>query len=302
MPYQTGTATSPADLQTKIAAFATANGWTANGAPVKSYSQAGCYFALSVDGSGRLVINGGNGADGTGALTGVCAQGGAIYLPSAAWPATYHLFAHTAPVSLWCVVNYSGDYYQWLAAGNITTYGTYTGGNWFGGWTKSVTGTLTPCMSQLYGGYTGASGYGSVAPFMSPYVNGAYQVSSAFVHCELDGALWPGDASGINYPTFSLQASPLWARGPNVWNAQTVLLPWILWLSRVGGYTSPIGHIAHLRAARIDNYTPGDIITLGPDRWKIFPWWRKDTANPLGNIGTGGTTGTLAFVLRYDGP
>ena len=59
--------------------------------------------------------------------------------------------------------------------------------------------------------------------------------------------------------------------------------------------------LAHCRFLRIDNYQPGDIIPLGPDRWKVAPWYRKNTAQRDGGSNIQ-HTGTFGWAIRYDGP
>ena len=299
MPYQTGTTTSASDLKSIIQTFAAANGWVGQGAPVVSYGQGLGYFSLTAVSSDRLRMTGGNGVDASGNLTGTPGYGGDIWLPSTAWPATYHLFAHTNPVGLWCVVNYQIEYFQWLAAGDITKYGAWSGGNWAGGWAAQNSTSISPSMNALKAGdayYKPAV----AAPFYQGGYNGSDGPDShgAYLHCELDGAIWPGNGTG-SYPLFSVYADPLHQRMPSLWNSQSTLTPYWLWLPRANGYGSILGHIEHLRSVRVDNYTPGDIITLGAQKWKVFPWWSKDTATPAGGTGTAGTWG---FALAYDGP
>ena len=303
MPYQTGTTTSATDLKAIIETFATANGWVGQGAPVASYGQGLGYFQLTAVSSDRLRMMGGNGVDGSGNLTGTPGIGGDIWLPSTAWPATYHLFAHTNPVGLWCVVNYQSEYYQWLGCGDITKYGAWTGGNWAGGWASASASLNNQCgMTELGAGSAGTangmSTTGVGAPFYPPMAGAYSQLYSTFLHCELDGAIWPGNGTG-SYPLFATYADPLHARMPSLWNSQSVLTPYWLWLPRANGYGSILGHIEHLRSVRVDNYTAGDIITLGTAKWKVFPWWRKDTTNRAGGSNT---TGTWGFALAYDGP
>ncbi len=300
MPYQTGTTTSASDLKSIIETFAAANGWVGQGAPVVSYGQGLGYFQLTAVTSDRLRMMGGNGVDGSGNLTGTPGYGGDIWLPSTAWPATYHLFAHTNPVGLWCVVNYANEYYQWLGCGDITKYGAWTGGNWAGGFASSGSQSNTPYLMPTQAGYQPGGIYvPPAAPFYAG-INGSVDPSNhgAWLHCELDGAIWPGNGTG-SYPLFASYADPLHQRMPSIWNSQSTLTPYWLWLPRSNGYGSILGHIEHLRSVRVDNYTPGDIITLGTAKWKVFPWWRKDTA---ARDGGNGTTGTWGFALAYDGP
>jgi len=56
--------------------------------------------------------------------------------------------------------------------------------------------------------------------------------------------------------------------------------------------------MAHIRYVVIANLQPEDIITLGSDRWRVYPFFRKGAAfAPAGQ-----DTGYLGMAIRYDGP
>jgi hypothetical protein len=92
----------------------------------------------------------------------------------------------------------------------------------------------------------------------------------------------------------------LQANSPNQWNGEAVLSPIIVYTTRASGLLSPVLQTAHIRWVMIDNLTDGQIITIGSDKWKIYPLWRRSsrTFNPSQN---GGGTGTLGYAVRYNG-
>ena len=92
---------------------------------------------------------------------------------------------------------------------------------------------------------------------------------------------------------------PLIQRTPNTWNGEATLLPVQAYLARPSSKVSLIAELGHMRYVRIDNYNAGDIITLGADRWKVFPWWQRNAAS---RDGADFSSGTLGFAVRYDGP
>jgi len=102
--------------------------------------------------------------------------------------------------------------------------------------------------------------------------------------------------------------SPIHKTNPNAFNGQTVLTPFIPFLSGSDGYFIPLGRIGHVRFVKLTNYDPGDVITIGPDKWKVFPWSIKDTTKPDGerlpfyNSSSLPSTGVLGIAVKYDGP
>ena len=91
-----------------------------------------------------------------------------------------------------------------------------------------------------------------------------------------------------------------------MFNGQTVLTPFQLFLQNTDGHYMSIGHVGHLRFLRLTHYNPGDVIELGSDRWKLFPWHIKNAAYPDGKqvaYSDGNySTGLLGVAVRYDGP
>lgn len=88
---------------------------------------------------------------------------------------------------------------------------------------------------------------------------------------------------------------------PSVWNSEAVLLPIKAFIGRPSAKTSLGADMEFARRLRIDNLTPGDILVLGSDKWKIYPWYRKDVANRNGGI-YANHSGTFGWAIRYQGP
>ena len=59
------------------------------------------------------------------------------------------------------------------------------------------------------------------------------------------------------------------------------------------------------RLCRLDNLTPGSIVTYGADQWKVYPWLRKDATTRNGKDNSRLTppnhTGTYGYAIRYTG-
>lgn len=88
---------------------------------------------------------------------------------------------------------------------------------------------------------------------------------------------------------------------PNRWNSEAVLLPIRGWKVRPENKITLTLDLEHARWTRVDNYEPGQLISIGPDRWKIFPCYRKNAAARDGGTGID-HSGTLGWAVRYEGP
>ena len=110
-----------------------------------------------------------------------------------------------------------------------------------------------------------------------------------------------GLSGGTGWSTTDVMAAPYRAPLdfilPSTWNSEAVLLP-IQAFSTVYGSAKValVLDVVGARACRIDNFKPGNIITLGSDRWKIYPWYLKAAAE------SSTSSGRLGWAIRYDGP
>jgi hypothetical protein len=92
---------------------------------------------------------------------------------------------------------------------------------------------------------------------------------------------------------------------PNLWNDESVLTPCTPYVTRGSSKCSIVADIDILRYLRIDTHFAEDIITLGTDKWKVYPMYKRDTTTRIdfgSSYGPIQHSGTLAYALRYDGP
>jgi hypothetical protein len=85
-----------------------------------------------------------------------------------------------------------------------------------------------------------------------------------------------------------------------VYNGEAILIPIIAFVGR-GSFIAPCAQLQHARNLRIDNYEFAQIITLGGDKWMVFPWFLKEPAD-RNHYGRQDGTGTYGWAVRYEGP
>jgi hypothetical protein len=300
MPYVTGTAADLSGLRTGILNACTANGWTLTGTIL---SKGAVFITLTVNGN-FLDLHSGTGASG-GVLTGTPgatrnARIGTLTSGMApfAWPLTYEVFIGSSPDEVYAVITYSGVYHQWLAWGqsSITTPGT---GAWYSGSLDSVSGLSSglyivaqQTSSQAFGGRASSS-TGCPALFWASTYNFTSIIGESINH-GLPGSTSGWSGHDINAAQYR---APLDFCLPSAWSSETVLLPIQMFSTAYGSSkVAMVADLAHARACRINNLTPGQIITLGADKWKAFPWYLKSAAP------SSTSTGGLGWAIRYDGP
>jgi hypothetical protein len=312
MAYQTGQAADAADLLALIKTFAQANGFTVSGSMVSSsYS----FTKLQAVGTTDISVLGYGAANGT-------TDPGPVTLslrtPVDAWPATYFLFAHTNPAQLYCIVRYGAERHTWLGFGELQKAYNYVGGNYYSApyITSQSLHRFAASISEPPGNLSGSSqisrggnnSTNTAGMFMwSNYVMDAgYVRNTGYFRANYKTVAWPPASRN---PCANELIAHLLLQQPNTWNSQTVLLPMrtTLWSSETKAWVD-FGCIPHARYARIDNYNSGDIITLGPDRWKVFPFHRKNpddrnmTKAPILGTPDYDHTGTYGWAIKYDGP
>lgn len=309
MPYLTGSANNATALKTNVENAAIANGWTLSGGILSKGINnvrltATDAYTLKIEGSNSATFASGNAPS--------FAQ---LKIASAYWPVTYHLSVRTNPEFVYCHVQYNTNEFRYLAFGDIQKYGTWTGGNWFSASYRSASWSNEPILSinSIMTSATSVMAPDTVGPriasglFAFAYDSGDYAYNkNSFIHCEIDSQTWIGNTavyggSSNQCVSASFPIAGLITNAVPAWNQQTLLLPYMLAKNRPSNKMSIIGELPHIRHAMLWNLNQGDIITLGPDQWIVFPWLKKDASNPYNyNSPQYGTSGVIGFALRYD--
>lgn len=212
------------------------------------------------------------------------------------FPVSYHLFLFEDEVYL--VIKYDLDRFQWCAFGKSSVQGLPGTGMWLGASLSARNHDriwITPTTGG--GGQPSAT---SAALFYTTGQTGAGN-RNCWVHSNFEGRAWSLAHTDTGTQPGIRTLAPLFGLLPNAWNSEAVLLPLRGHMMRPSGMLSVSVDLQHARHTRIDNYLPEEIVSVGPDRWMILPWHRKNTAERNGGVDVL-HTGTMGFAVRYEGP
>lgn len=308
MPYETGSATNLQDLLSKLGTFAGANGWTVHfsGARTGGAGSSGHALILS-RGVVQAIFRSNNSAgiptndpgpymeqllwSGTYAAASTETQPNPSPVTNTNWMSgpfvAYHFFlsALTAPRPyVHVVVEVTSGIFRHFGTGQLRQLGTFTNGAYVHGTNHSFnTGSLLINNADLSahswpfepGGSSAnnfatlvRADFGGVVP---RYCQG--QANSPAV-----GRLWCGwrNPSATNFGNFNSLA----LSAPSAFTGRAPLFPHLCFVQAdiVDNLRHPIGFPDDFRFVRIDNFQPGDSITLGSDTWRVFPVVRKGAA------------------------
>lgn len=307
MAYYSGTASSLADLRTALLTHAQADGWVLVGDVL---SKAGVYFQIQVTATNITCL--GCESDLVANPAPNVVSIGRIFERSGyptreiSFPCNYEVFGFAQ--ELYLVVNYDTDSYQWMAFGKSTVPGLIGQGGWCGAtaglFTSGSQSAFTaPIAILIDSGGRGAPGenLSSGALFWTTSSGTATCHRNAWINSNLDGHGWTYNGAVSDGPIGIRHTSPLVNIQPSVWNSESTLLPMRALKQRPSFKSSLIADAANARHIRVDNLAPGDIVTLGADQWKTFPWYRKDLTARNGGTGIN-HTGSFGWALRYEGP
>jgi len=297
--FVTGTANSFADLLAAVQNACTANGYVLTGsvlskgtlfAEVANIAQT--YPRLGVQCGTTQAAGVLSGRSDVGKATlGFATTGATLGVNPFSFPMTYNIHILTNPDEVYLVVNYGITMYQYIAFGQSTTAGLTGSGNWYAGSDVALNDQKSSMDVRAQGGYMQSSGTMNAGLFQGlvgypPSQNGA-------IDHKLDSATWA--VEGAWRDAFTLMQN-----SPNAWNGEAPLIPVTVYASRPSTLVSCVAELGHARFVMIDNLNDQQIITLGADKWKVYPWWKRSArGNTLTN--TPGT-GTFGHAIRYDGP
>lgn len=333
MAFVTGTANDMAGLLTALRNACTSNGWTLSGNVLHKGT---CYvrnqivqcpeYTAGIGQRPYLVVRSGNGIDGGNELTDPAGNEPSIGPFSSPvrndgpvdwdWPVNYFIHISAAPDEVRLVVGYNAVFYQHLWFGQTPGIGNPGTGNWHFATMSPLAATNSNWqykrrdsvgvnqtgqqISTTNGPYTVPQPFWITSTANSTYMNYAYHgmrgdtgaaawaQDTGFTNSMLGTAIWPALQGLIQYQ-------------PNAWNNQVALLPMQLLIARPDFKTTLQAEFMHARKLRIDFIDPESVITLGPDRWKVYPCLHKDISQPTGGV-VDMHSGAFGVAIRYDGP
>ncbi|MFI8609524.1 hypothetical protein ACIGFL_14560 [Pseudomonas sp. NPDC077649] len=302
MAYYSGSANSLADILSALQAACIAHGWSVVGGG-NVLQKGSAYVAVTVSGN-SLFVRGGTGVSGTtvsGASPYSVRLGELNSSVALAWPSSYEIFLFEEPDEVFLVVNSNVDRYYWLAFGISAISGVPGTGLWFG-----ATSSDSTAGSIWISATGGGTAEGGPFPTSAALFWTTVYAQNAYIHHDFDGLGWgPGKPQNllttIGAPNAVTCAAPHIERTPASWNGESMLIPIQVFVCRASSKRSLACDLLNARYVRLNNYDPGQILTLGPDRWKILPWYKKNGAVPNGGNGIS-HTGTFGWAVRYDGP
>lgn len=231
------------------------------------------------------------------------------------FPCSYEVFGFGQ--ELYLVANYDVDTYQYMVFGKSTVPGLPGQG----GWCAASAGSLWSSYNPL------SLGIGSVAgpayfELNLNYFIGATSISGSpglwgnasgwpssqivWVNSGLDGHGWKFGAENSAPVMAIVTMLQLFFMQPSEWNSEATLLPLRIYKERPAFKSSLILDCENARNIRVDNLSPGDILVLGSDKWKTFPWYRKNSAARNSTYSSSSSdmnhSGTLGWAIRYQGP
>ena len=303
--YSSGSASSFADLLSALNTFVGANGWTTSAANTgRFFSRGGCIAHVYANTDG-LYITGATGTS-SGDPTGAAdhyARIGSVAPTTISFPVSYEFYINDTPDEVYVAVSYGGDKNQYLHFGKSDIPGIGGTGMWFSASMRDDSSSSTVYMNATE---TNCDTYitgNSLGYFMDQISGGP----ASYIHCALEGTGWKPMCAGFNTPGALIGSGDVMAgiirALPSQYNESEVLLPIYATLIRTDGTCTIVATLRHARLMRIDNVSPGDVITYGADQWKCYPFYAKNSAQRDGvNWDIGAEhSGTFGIALRYYG-
>lgn len=314
MAYYSSLASSYPDLITQLVNACIANGWVWS----DSILSKGTAFlriihnpTAAFDNGGGIQFQGGTGKSATtliNASSAVMRIGPfgtpPLLVPSPTFPLQYHFFIFENPDEVYIVVKYDNDRFLFAGFGLSTVPGN---GLWLSAnlglrSSSGVSGTSIS-ISNTSGGWAASSNYVSSSGFFwqNQNVSGLPVIATQTIYSTIDNVGWTYlSTSSANTPANRL-LDPLISRLPAVWSSETVLLPIQPLMQRSAFKSSILADIQNARYLRIDNLEPEQILTIGNEKWMVFPFHKKNISVRNGGSGID-HTGTFGWAIRYDGP
>lgn len=302
MAYQQTTATSVEDLINKLAAFASGLGWTidrntlASTSRTLSISRAGLDYlhVFNIDTTNvRLRASTGiNVGLAIASQPGVSAAESLCNCGSGPFSSVF-FFGESSPTPYIHVVFDTGNaIYRHFSLGAVQKIGTWTGGTYFDA--TSIETSAASNANPVSGNHHVLFSQGDSSNSSEGGVRCDFGGTTNFF-APITGATFAGAAyrvfGGVNSER---DAAGFFLSSVNSWSGVTPLRQIKLRVDRGSGFLSELAYIPGIRLVNIARWATGDEFSIGPDTWKVFPWWRQGT-RPSGDT-TGAYSGNYGFA------
>ncbi len=298
MAYETGVASTPTDLLTKLCTFAAANGWTQHTCLTgRALSKGTVVVGLngdadSLDTRGATAVNTGLAWDAqpnNSGLSHVCNIGAGPYT-------AYHFYTAVEDSKdlLWAVIEISaGIYRHWMVC-DLIKFGTFTGGTY----TDSVNWN------------TGTNEFDQPDSSYHRYICDTYCANGlpyGQVWCDVDGLSnnWFRLESGNTMTPASTRGTGtirVYGKGNAYhdiqyqrWNLRTPLWPLEVVVNRPSSLRSQVGRAPACRYINLRNHSVGEILSIGGDNWQLWPACAR-TDTPGDNVNT--SSGYYGYAIK----
>lgn len=274
MAYETGAASSPADLLSKLATFAAANGWT-----------------VSTPTSGRVFEKGTIFCGANSDANGFSLRGCLSYNAGAAWNAqpnassqtpycntgagpftAYHFFIGEEGTSDYInvVVEISVGVYRHAIICGVVKAGAWTGGTYVDSVFHDTGATRINLPESPWHRYIADTDHTQIGGTVcgSMYCDADGRVNSwspiyAYDNLAVENAIGSMRTRGMLWNLYNV--------GYARWNLRTILEPIWIFQNRGSSLRSPAGRLPNMRFVNMINFTPGDLYTVGGETWQVFP-------------------------------
>lgn len=306
MAYQTGTASDFVALRTELFNFCQLQGYTLIGGQM--LQKGDVYAQIEASTTVYLRMRGGTGQDGSGNPTGAPHNlwthmvGTMVQGTVVTWPVTYHFHRRANPDAVFVAIEHNNGFSQHMLFGEFSKAANFVGGGYY----SASFGT-----GLLWDG-SGNNGAGSqirleeegfrfeILPFQGAEGLGSTAFSGSYLHAETGGRTWFEYSDGGGLATGQSLYYPR-VESLNPWNNGMNLVPWYLFGTNTSGNLIVLGEIPQIRFCRMRHYNIGDVVTIGADKWKLYPVLLKNAASP-DTLPSRFDSGDYGIAVAYDGP
>jgi hypothetical protein len=337
MAFQTGTASSFSDLQSKIETFLTGNGYTlTSGIITKTGTQ--IHVEFTNDTLNLFLEMGKDSSAGsllhthplrTSSKTQIVGMGSNFNSSGGAsaivFPVNYDFQVWANPENEFrCVIEYNNSFTQNVGFGEIIKSVDMDGGVYVDatgclddnsvniGAARISTYNTFQCSNNNSSSRTGSNptpfGYGRTGLTgytASTQLWAEFMGFDWFISTDVNGPTESGNKYIRSTDTFF---TPLRTTQHNykemdnslqTYNANSALVPIRLYGQNPNNNYAPIGSIRNIRYLNVKNLNFGEVVDDGTDKWKVYPSYFKNAATLDGGVNH---SGQMGFAVRYDGP